>query len=1028
MRFGCNERQTVLSSLGCAVVRVLGWRVLSWLCPLLVVLAVTTILDSRCVGQTITSLAELSVIRAEKKIDSCPMDVEVVVNHWNESWGDLYVQDGTHPAYIKIDDKRLRPSVPLKLGTPLRVQGIFTRHSDQIDLKELTVLDGPERPAEPHSLEAEKLVPGQYWSQRIELECTVESITQEGAVCQLVVQAKPKRLLVYMLRALDPHELPVVGARVHLTGTLSYLTDELGRPAVPLVYWSEGDEFNILQDGVLIPSTLSSKSVSRVSAGEEAEHFIRVGGIVSYVDEHELMVLSDDTKAAMSIRGYAPGIVYRGDRVSVIATRNQGIENRWLAAHDPIWEQSRNLGEDAEWLAKVIVKEFPSYLPTHSYQAAGIVAAEVDLQRGRLEADVVSIESAGLNRTLQLTSDGLNFNAYVRVKDSAPAFQELSTANRVRVTGLIRTKNMSGPGPFEVEVASIDHIQVLPGGNWETKPSITSALALGLAASVVALAGFAFRLSRQSSRNIALRTQVSNALESSPEGQLLLDAREGVLGVNEKLLTTLRGTGEPETTASSLFGLQAKAALTQLAKSFEEPEKFLAFAGAVAAGNPPAKDSIVLKRAGESGRELLVSCRPFGGGKGAASQSACLWTFADTMSERSPKSNLVQSQKMEAVGRLAGGIAHDFNNLLLAISANLELARLQHAKLSQDEPQFLEAAEKAVVRASKLVKHLLGFSRKSNLERRALSPNTLVQRVQLLLERTLDTSVTLKIELDANVPNAKIDETHMEQVLLNLCLNARDACVGRGGLIQISTCKLDPNTLDPNLRMKVGESLVRGDWVCIRVSDNGIGMNADVASKVFDPFYTTKEQGKGTGLGLSVSLGVVEQHGGTIRVDSTPGQGSTFEVLLPGTDESSVGSDSVSGHLSPSSQKVGQLLIADDDDMVRCATASALRAQGYTVSEAANGVDALIYLNAQDNFDLAILDLSMPGMTGTEVFASLRNSDRQTPVILTSGHVAELETFAGTLDPEPAGVLSKPYRLSKLISIIEEILAKTTVT
>ncbi|MFK7735932.1 MAG: ATP-binding protein [Pirellulaceae bacterium] len=966
-------------------------------------------------------------------VDSRPIDVEVVVNHWNEAWGDLYVQEGEEPIYLKIDKEGPQPDSALRVGTPIRVQGIYVRQADQVQLKEITVLEGPERPASPHPIEAERLSLGQHWSRRIAMECTIESITQDGAACELVVQSKPMRLLVYMLRSIDPRQLPLIGARVRLTGTLSYLTDELGRPAVPKIYACEEDEFEILQKGVLIPATLSIKSVSEVVAGEAKEHFIRVQGIVSYTDDRELMVLSDDTKSALALRAVAPGVLFRGDRVSVIATRNKGVESSWLAALDPIWEHSRNPGADAEWLAKVIVKEFPSYLPTYEYQATGIVAAEIDLQRGRVEADLVSIESLGLDRTLRLTSDGLRFNAYVRATDSDPDFLKISDAKRVRVNGLIRSKNLLGPGPFEVEVASLDHIQVLPGGRLEIKTVGTAALFGLLIASGFVIAWLLFQLSRQSFRNAALGIQVSNALEASSAGQLLLDPKQGVLGSNEALVEILRAAGAREVSTSSLGGVGTGAMLVRLAKCFKDPDQFLAFArealATASSSNATSSDrSIELNRAGESGDELRVSCMPISGGEGSTAQPNLLWTFADSKRDLRRESDLVQSQKMEAVGRLAGGIAHDFNNLLLAISANLELARMKHDELSSEEPQYLNAAEKAVVRASKLVKHLLGFSRKSNLERRALSPNTLVQRVQLLLERTLDTSLTLKISLDADVPNAKIDETHMEQVLLNLCLNARDACAGKGGLIEVSTFKVSPMNLEPSSRSALPGSAGNEDWICIRVKDNGVGMSSDVVSKVFDPFYTTKEQGKGTGLGLSVSLGVVEQHGGTIRLESTLGQGSTFDVLLPGTSDSSVGSDSVSGILSSAGRRVGKILIADDDDMVRCATSSALRAQGYMVIEAANGVDALIYLNAQDKFDLAILDLSMPGMTGTEVFTSLRESASKTPVILTSGYVTELETFARSLDPEPAGVLSKPYRLSKLVDIIDRILAKVSST
>ncbi|MDB4673878.1 ATP-binding protein, partial [Verrucomicrobiales bacterium] len=353
------------------------------------------------------------------------------------------------------------------------------------------------------------------------------------------------------------------------------------------------------------------------------------------------------------------------------------------------------------------------------------------------------------------------------------------------------------------------------------------------------------------------------------------------------------------------------------------------------------------------------------------------WAFHDITEKILLENGLVQAQKMEAVGRLAGGIAHDFNNLLTGISGNLAVARLKRGSHFDEIESCLDSAESATRRAAEMIKQLLGFSRKSTLETEVGNVNHVILRLVRLLKHSFNPKIEFEADLDAEIWAANIDSIHIEQVFLNLCVNARDSLGDSAGSILITSANV---------------TLGGEEFVSISVTDTGKGMSESVRSRVFEPFFTTKEQGKGTGLGLAMSFGIVEQHEGLMECKSEEGVGTEVTVYLPRA-EGSVRQE-VRQEVAPifDTQSHGErILLVDDERVVRAVGEGLLRHHGFQVISAENGAEALKILRNGTQIDGVILDLTMPVMCGKETIKKIRAEYPGIPVIICSGYLVDLD-------------------------------------
>ncbi|HEY1187829.1 MAG TPA: PAS domain S-box protein [Gemmata sp.] len=384
----------------------------------------------------------------------------------------------------------------------------------------------------------------------------------------------------------------------------------------------------------------------------------------------------------------------------------------------------------------------------------------------------------------------------------------------------------------------------------------------------------------------------------------------------------------------------------------------------------------------------------------------------DVTAQERLEEELRQSHKLEAVGRLAGGIAHDFNNLLTVVLGNLELVRCG-AATGAEVQELLLATERAAKQAADLTKQMLGFARRQPLRTTSIDLNALVREALVLLRRTIDPRITIRFGPAPDLRPVAADPVQLQQVLMNLCLNARDA-MPEGGTLAIETADADPPG-GPE-----GQRFVR-----LSVSDTGTGMSDEVRAKIFDPFFTTKGVGQGTGLGLAVVYGVATAHGGSVEVASAPGAGSRFDVYLPrgaasgddlATERPEVRTDFPRGGGET-------VLVADDEAGVRDLAKVALELSGYTVLVAADGAEAVdVFRKAGGRVKLAVLDASMPKLSGRQVFEAIRRTAPGVKVLFASGY------HGGGLLPadDPPGTrrLNKPYVPSQLAAVVQEMLAE----
>jgi nitrogen-specific signal transduction histidine kinase/ActR/RegA family two-component response regulator len=387
----------------------------------------------------------------------------------------------------------------------------------------------------------------------------------------------------------------------------------------------------------------------------------------------------------------------------------------------------------------------------------------------------------------------------------------------------------------------------------------------------------------------------------------------------------------------------------------------------------------------------------------------------DITERRRLEQQLRQAQKMEAVGQLAGGVAHDFNNLLMVIMGYAgDLA--EH--LGSNDPLRGKAEEigKAGQRAASLTRQLLAFSRQQVLEPKVLNLNSVVEDVRKMLGRLINEDIELITALDPELGRAKADQGQIEQVIVNLAVNARDA-MPLGGTLTIKTANVKVNETFARQHLPMSP----GSFIGLTVTDTGIGMDAETQSHVFEPFFTTKERGKGTGLGLATVYGVVKQSGGFIWVSSELGKGTTFEIFFPRVSESAKAIVQDTG-TSGTWTGTETILLVEDDEALRNMVLNSLSEAGYMVLAAANGAEALrITRERSGNIDLLLTDVVMPGMSGTRAADSIVALCPDVKVIYMSGY----SDFAAGHDEilkEGRRFLQKPYKLQDLARAVREAL------
>ncbi|HEY1084139.1 MAG TPA: ATP-binding protein [Prosthecobacter sp.] len=502
-------------------------------------------------------------------------------------------------------------------------------------------------------------------------------------------------------------------------------------------------------------------------------------------------------------------------------------------------------------------------------------------------------------------------------------------------------------------------------------------------------------------------TALQGIFAASDEGVAVVDSQGTIIASNARLDDFL---GKP---LEAIGGRDVHTLMKAIAGRFAESESMSQWL-AQSLQNPLFQDQVEADLVGHDPRSFSLRTVPMQADTGEV--IGRLWMVRDCSQMKGLQRQLRESQKMGTLGQLAGGIAHDFNNMLTAIRGNLTLAELQPAGNQSEVREKLQNANQATQRAADLVKSLLGYSRRSAGQslRKVTNLKKLLAEVQTLLRHSVDPKVEIRVRAGLDASFAVSDATQLEQVVLNLCLNARDALPDDRGVIEIGIENVTH-------RNPAGDQ-PPAEFAMIVVRDNGHGVPEDVRGRIFEPFFTTKTSGKGTGLGLSMAQDIVREHGGWIEFDSMEGQGTEFRIYLPrAADPENVEDEPMTnGHASFTPTPAGSLgtvLVVDDEAPVRSIAVNMLNFLGYRVLEAGDGQQALdIVFRSGEKVDVMLLDIYMPKLSGRDTFKQLRAAGNDVPVVVCSGFVIDPDEFVilGEGRNPPVDIMLKPYSLDGL--------------
>ena len=915
-----------------------------------------------------------------------PVDLHATLTCWDPAWEIVFVSEGYVGCYVHID-WAANAKTHLRVGSRVRIQGVAKPGNQMIDEAVVSVVSVGELP-DPHFISIASLSPWEFTS------CYVQT---DGIVEQIAVLHNPPSYLLtlrnsgtnFIARIVVEHNETLIhrmlGARLQFRGVLAPLLDDAGRPRIHVCHVVDPATIFYVGESKRQPvvyQQLDRGQTSEISSDPRwSGKFVKLRGQVANRREGEYVTLDDhggSIRMTTAITKFLPeGTILH-------------VEGRVLGFADSVKLKG-------EILRVAGIEPLP---PAETSTASEIVKSRSSWRRLSISGtlDRVKHKPVGV-RELMITDKGVTFRAVFSATDEELQELELGSAEIIRCIGTVNFEELDADTKFTLYTSS-ENVQVesrrppplFTGSTIAVLAGIGTIIGLGFLSSIILRNRTSPTIEQVPHEASEQSTPLISAFDSVLEGVLIFDAAGRLTHFNNRIDEVLRvacRVGDDVSTTFARISVVLKDDLV-LRTAWQEFGR-----------HAVSRSTIDMQVATRDGRHIAVFSAPIADRLGVV--NGRIWRFEDVTETLDLEERLVQSQKMEAVGRLAGGIAHDFNNLLMGITTNLDLAKDQ----AQEECMpFIKDAEIATNRAADLVSHLLEFSRKSPLDRRRASLNVVVARVIKLLERSFDSTIELSASLSPDLGDCKIDTVQMEQVLINLCINARDALPEVGGHIRIVT----------------GNSLESGDHVQLSVEDNGHGMDGATRAKIFEPFFTTKEIGKGTGLGLAMTYGIVKQHGGHIECTSSIGEGTCIDVFIPRSD--GIDDDEYRPAVVEKPRHLlgdGQVLLADDDDIVRASLETMLSSRGYEVTAVATGREAIDAFDNGGPFEVVILDRTMPVLSGYEAFKIIADRDPTVPVVILSGYVCDPDDLKDENGRAPNAVITKPCTADRLIAVLQRL-------